>query len=162
MLPAVATWRLLLTNSSMPTENPLFDKAETQLIVATIQEAEKRTSGEIKVHIEAQCPDEDVMERAKVVFGELSLHNTKDRNGVLFYLAHQDRKFAVLGDKGIYEKVPQDFWESTKEKLRAHFKKNEFAEGLCEGIEEAGQQLRIYFPYQAADTNELPDDLSLG
>ena len=162
MLPAVATWRLLLTNSSMPTENPLFDKAETQLIVATIQEAEKRTSGEIKVHIEAQCPDEDVMERAKVVFGELSLHNTKDRNGVLFYLAHQDRKFAVLGDKGIYEKVPQDFWESTKEKLRAHFKKNEFAEGLCEGIEEAGQQLRTYFPFQSDDTNELPDDVSFG
>jgi len=146
----------------MPTENPLFGKAETQRIVAAIQEAEKRTSGEIKVHIETQCPDEDVMERAKVVFGELSLHNTKDRNGVLFYLAHQDRKFAVLGDKGIYEKVPQDFWESTKGKLRAHFKKNEFAEGLCEGIEEAGQQLRIYFPYQAADTNELPDDLSFG
>lgn len=146
----------------MSTTDPLFGKPETQRIVATIMEAEKRTSGEIKVHIEARCPNEDVMDRAKVVFGELSLHNTKDRNGVLFYLAHEDRKFAVLGDKGIYEKVPTDFWESTKGKLRAHFKKNEFVEGLCEGIEEAGQQLRTYFPYQSDDTNELPDDVSFG
>ena len=142
--------------------HPLFGKEEQQRIVATIQEAEKQTSGEIKVHIEARCPDADVMERAKTVFGELGLHTTKEQNGVLLYLAHEDRKFAVLGDKGINEKVPSDFWESTKEKLRAHFKKNEFTEGLCEGIEEAGQQLKKFFPYQADDTNELPDDVSFG
>ena len=142
--------------------HPLFGKEQQQRIVATIQEAEKQTSGEIKVHIEARCPDADVMERAKTVFGELGLHTTKEQNGVLLYLAHEDRKFAVLGDKGINEKVPSDFWESTKEKLRAHFKKNEFTEGLCEGIEEAGQQLKKFFPYQADDANELPYDVSFG
>lgn len=142
--------------------HPLFGKEEQQLIVSAIQKAENRTSGEIKVHIEERCPVADVMERAKAVFGELGLHTTKEQNGVLFYLAHEDRKFAVLGDKGINEKVPADFWESTKEKLRAHFKKNEFTEGLCEGIEEAGQQLKKFFPYQADDTNELPDGVSFG
>lgn len=146
----------------MAQAHPLFGKEEQKRIVATIQEAEKQTSGEIKVHIEARCPDADVMERAKTVFGELGLHTTKEQNGVLLYLAHEDRKFAVLGDKGIDEKVPDDFWESTKEKLRAHFKKNEFTEGLCEGIEEAGQQLKKFFPYQADDINELPDDVSFG
>ncbi len=146
----------------MATENLLFGKEEEHRIVATIQKAEQQTSGEIKVHIEAHCPDADVMERAKVVFGELGLHNTKDRNGVLFYLADQDRKFAVLGDKGIYDKVPADFWESTKEKLRVRFKNNEFTEGLCEGVEEAGWQLKKYFPYQTDDSNELPDDVSFG
>ncbi len=139
-----------------------FDKDDQKQIVEAIQEAEKQTSGEIKVHIEKNCPDVDVMERAKTVFASLGMHTTKDQNGVLFYLAYEDRKFAVLGDKGIYEKVPHDFWESTKEKLREHFKKNEFTEGLCEGIEEAGIQLKKYFPYQSDDTNELPDDISFG
>ncbi len=140
----------------------LFGKEEQQLIVSAIQKAENRTSGEIKVHIEEHCPDADVMERAKTVFGELGLHTTKEQNGVLLYLAYADRKFAVLGDKGIYEKVPHDFWESTKEKLGAHFKKNEFVEGLCEGIEEAGLQLKKFFPYQSDDINELPDGVSFG
>lgn len=146
----------------MATAHPLFGKEEQQRIVNAIQEAEKRTSGEIKVHIEQFCPDQDVMERAKTIFGELGLHTTKDQNGVLFYLAYEDRKFAVLGDKGIHERVPAGFWESTKEKLREHFRKNEFAEGLCQGIEEAGYQLRTFFPYQSNDSNELPDDVSFG
>jgi uncharacterized membrane protein len=139
-----------------------FDKDDQKQIVAAIQEAERQTSGEIKVHIEKNCPDADVMERAKVVFGTLGMHTTKDQNGVLFYLAYEDRKFAILGDKGIYEKVPQGFWESTREKMREHFRKHEFTEGLCEGILEAGSQLKKYFPYQSDDTNELPDDVSFG
>ncbi|TDB68824.1 TPM domain-containing protein [Arundinibacter roseus] len=146
----------------MSKAHPLFGKEEQDQIVQAIQEAEKQTSGEIKVHIEQHCPDADVMERAKVVFGELGMHTTQFQNGVLFYLAYQDRKFAVLGDKGIYEKVPHDFWESTKDKLRLHFKASEFSIGLCEGILEAGLQLKKYFPYQSDDTNELPDDVSFG
>lgn len=146
----------------MSTPHLLFGKEDQKRIVNAIQEAELQTSGEVKVHIEQHCPDANVMERAKTVFASLGMHTTKDQNGVLFYLAYGDRKFAVLGDKGIYERVPHDFWESTKEKLRTHFKKDAFTEGLCEGIAEAGQQLKKYFPYQSDDTNELPDDLSFG
>lgn len=146
----------------MSTAHPLFGKDEQSKITTSIQEAEKKTSGEIKVHIEAHCPDNDVMERAKMVFGQLGMHTTQEQNGVLFYLAYEDRKFAVLGDKGIYEKVPADFWESTKEKLRTHFKQGEFTKGLCEGIVEAGLQLKKFFPYQSDDINELPDDISFG
>jgi uncharacterized membrane protein len=146
----------------MSTAHPLFGKEEQTQITASIQEAEKNTSGEIKVHIEANCPDSDVMERAKIIFGQLGMHTTQEQNGVLFYLAYQDRKFAVLGDKGIYEKVPTDFWESTKEKLRTHFKQGDFTKGLCEGITEAGLQLKKFFPYQSDDINELPDDVSFG
>lgn len=146
----------------MSTAHPLFGKEEQTLITRSIQEAENKTSGEIKVHIEAHCPDGDVMERAKMVFGQLGMHTTQEKNGVLFYLAYQDRKFAILGDKGIYEKVPADFWESTKEKLRTHFKVGDFTQGLCEGIGEAGLQLKKFFPYQSDDINELPDDISFG
>lgn len=146
----------------MPTESPFFIEEEQQHIIEAIRQAEKQTSGEVKVHIEKKCPAEDVMERAKEVFGLLNMHLTEERNGVLFYLAYEDRKFAVLGDKGIYEKVSLDFWDSTKDLLRSHFSKNQFSEGLCKGIAEAGLQLKKHFPYQSDDTNELPDDISFG
>lgn len=146
----------------MPADSHFFGEEEQQLIVAAIREAEKQTSGEIKVHIEKKCPADDVLDRAKEVFGLLDMHLTKDRNAVLFYLAYEDRKFAVLGDKGINEKVPSNFWDTTKDHLRSHFSQSRYAKGLCEGIQEAGSQLKIHFPYSSDDVNELPDDISFG
>ena len=146
----------------MASESPFFTDVQQQQIILAIQQAEKKTSGEVKVHIEKTCPVKDVMERAKEVFLFLHLHETAQRNGVLFYLAHEDRKFAVLGDKGINEKVPADFWNSTKDLLREYFAKGQFTEGLSKGIEEAGIQLKTHFPYNADDINELPDDISFG
>jgi len=145
----------------MAADSLFFGEEEQTHIVAAIREAEKQTSGEIRVHIEKKCAI-DVLDRAKEVFGLLNLHLTKDHNGVLFYLAYEDRKFAVLGDKGIFEKVPADFWNSTKDLLRTHFAGNHFAEGLCLGIQEAGKQLKTHFPYSSDDINELPDDISFG
>ncbi|MHA4736670.1 TPM domain-containing protein [Dyadobacter sp. MSC1_007] len=146
----------------MAAEPVFFNDEEQQYIIEAIQEAEKQTSGEVKVHIEKKCPNEDVMERAKEVFLALHLHETAESNGVLFYLAYEDRKFAVLGDKGIDEKVTADFWNSTKELLRSHFAKGEYKEGLSRGIREAGIQLKKHFPFQSGDINELPDDISFG
>ena len=146
----------------MAAEPVFFNDEEQQYIIEAIQEAEKQTSGEVKVHIEKKCPNEDVMERAKEVFLALRLHETAESNGVLFYLAYEDRKFAVLGDKGIDDKVTADFWNSTKDLLRSHFAKGEYKEGLSKGIQEAGIQLKKHFPYQSGDINELPDDISFG
>jgi uncharacterized membrane protein len=146
----------------MATDSLFFSETDQQRIIEAIQQAEKRTSGEVKVHIEKKCPAPDVMERAKEVFLFLNLNRTALQNGVLFYLAYEDRKFAVLGDKGINEKVPGDFWNSTKDLLRQHFAKGEFMEGLVHGIAEAGIQLKTHFPYNADDINELPDDISFG
>jgi uncharacterized membrane protein len=146
----------------MPAESLFFGEEEQQLIIQAIREAEMQTSGEIKVHIEKKCAHADVMDRAREVFGLLQLHKTEAHNGVLFYLAYEDRKFAILGDKGIYEKVSVNFWDSTKDLLRSHFSSNQFAKGLCAGIGEAGIQLKLHFPYQAGDINELPDDISFG
>ncbi|WP_018617903.1 TPM domain-containing protein [Spirosoma luteum] len=139
--------------------NP-FTADEQQRIVASIRQAERNTSGEIRVHVEAHCTTADPVQRAIDVFAHLGMHQTKDQNGVLFYLAHADRKFAVVGDKGIDAKVPADFWETTKDLLRSHFAKGAYADGLSRGIEQAGQQLKQYFPYASDDTNELADDIS--
>lgn len=140
----------------------LLSESQKNKVVEAITQAELQTSGEVRVHIEEHCPQPDVLERAKQVFTELGMRRTELQNGVLFYLSVNDRKFAIIGDKGIDEKVPAGFWESTRDLLRAHFVKNQFAEGLCAGIEEAGKQLKNFFPRQSDDINELPNDISFG
>lgn len=134
---------------------------EKEQITEAIREAEKNTSGEIRVHIELKCKG-DVLDRAAYLFEKLKMHQTKLRNGVLFYLAVSDRKFAILGDSGINKVTPENFWDEIKDKMTEFFRENQFAPGLVEGIKMAGEALKQHFPYKADDTNELPDDLSFG
>lgn len=143
-------------------QNLPFSEIDQERILAAIRTAEMATSGEVRVHIEQTCPEKDVMERAKQVFAQLGMHQTELKNGVLFYLAFSDRKFAVLGDKGIDERVPVGFWDSIRDQMRTHFIKQDFSEGLSTGVEQAGQQLKKYFPRQDDDSNELSDDISFG
>ena len=131
------------------------------LITKAIEEAEHQTSGEIRVHIESKCKEE-VLDRAAWLFKKLKMNETKDRNGVLIYLSINDRKFAILGDSGINKVVPDGFWNEIKEMMIGHFGRGEFAVGLINGIEKAGQQLKQYFPWQTDDTNELSDEISYG
>jgi uncharacterized membrane protein len=137
----------------------LFDEAQQKAIVDSIKAAELNTSGEIQVHIENVCKKE-VMDRATEVFELLNMHKTALRNGVLFYLAVKDKKFAILGDAGINAVVAPDFWESIKLGMQTKFRQGEFTIGLCEGIRKAGEELKNHFPYQSDDVNELPDDIS--
>lgn len=140
----------------------LFSQEDRTIIISAIQVAEKKTSGEIQVHIENHCSG-DVMDRAAEVFETLKMHQTQDRNAVLFYLAVEDHRFAILGDSGINHVVPNDFWENIKDKMLIEFKKGKFTEGLKTGIEMCGLQLKSHFPFeQKGDINELPDEISFG
>lgn len=123
--------------------------------------SEKNTSGEIRVHLENHCHG-DVLDRAALLFETLKMHKTDKRNGVLFYLAVEDRKFAILGDAGINAVTPDNFWDKIKEKMLISFSEGKFSEGLCTGIQMAGEALQEHFPYQKTDVNELTDDLSYG
>ena len=136
-----------------------FTSEQQAKILDAVREAEKATSGEIRVHIESGCP-EDVLDRAAWIFKKLGMHKTAERNGVLFYLAVTDRKFAVIGDSGINAKVPANFWDSVKELLRNEFVAGRFTEGLSDGILLAGQQLKSHFPHRLDDKNELSDEIS--
>lgn len=136
-----------------------FTSDQQSQIISAIKEAELATSGEVRVHIENHCKKE-VLERAAEVFANLKMHKTALRNGVLFYLAVKDKKFAILGDVGINKVVPANFWDAIKSNTIEKFKKNDFANGLSEAIIEAGKQLKINFPYQSDDINELPDEIS--
>ncbi len=138
-----------------------LSKEEEQDIVQAILEAEKNTSGEIRVHIEAHTRL-DHIDRAKEVFKMLKMGNTKEENGVLIYLAVNDRKFSIYGDRGIDKVVSDDFWDSTRDAIQTQFKKNDFKQGIIDGILKAGKELRTHFPWQQGDINELSDEVSKG
>jgi uncharacterized membrane protein len=136
-----------------------FTKEQQALIRNAIKEAEASTSGEIRVHIETSL-SEDVLDRAAWIFNKIGMHRTEERNGVLFYLAVGNRKFAVIGDGGINARVPDEFWNDIRSVIEKYFSEEKFAEGLVEGIIMTGSQLKEYFPHKASDINELPDDIS--
>ncbi|WP_350293878.1 TPM domain-containing protein [uncultured Croceitalea sp.] len=134
---------------------------EEQEIVNAILEAEKNTSGEIRVHIEASAKI-DHFSRAQQVFHFLKMDNTKDENGVLIYVAVEDKKFVIYGDKGIDKAVPRGFWDNTKEVISKRFKEGDFKQGIIEGVLKAGKELEAHFPWNHNDTNELSDAISKG
>ncbi|WP_299275554.1 TPM domain-containing protein [uncultured Psychroserpens sp.] len=134
---------------------------EEQEIIEAIRIAEKNTSGEIRIHIERNSKIE-AFERAMEVFHYLKMDNTKLQNGVLIYIAVDDRTFVIYGDKGINDVVPTNFWDATKDVMQSHFKANRFKQGLIEGVLQAGQQLEEHFPWIHGDTNELPNEISKG
>jgi uncharacterized membrane protein len=137
-------------------------KEEEQAIVEAIRMAEKETSGEIRVHIE-KTTSKVPYDRALEVFHDLGMDATELHNGVLIYLAVEDHKFVICGDKGINDVVPEDFWDCTKEAMAAQFRTKNFKQGLIDGIARAGEQLQKYFPYdQDGDTNELSNEISKG
>lgn len=137
----------------------ILNREEDHRIVKAIKQAEKNTSGEIKVHIENHCKG-NVEERSLFVFNRLKLNKTKLRNGVLIYLAVKDHKFAILGDEGINKVVEDGFWNDVKDLMQSRFKENRFADGLEESIMRCGEKLKNFFPYQSDDTNEIPDNIS--
>lgn len=138
-----------------------FTEEQKEAMVAAIREAEKNTSGEIRIHIENHTRKE-VLDRAAQVFAELKMHKTALRNGVLIYIALEDRKLAILGDAGINIKVPDNYWNDIINRLVNDFKQGDACGGICKAVHSMGQQLKKFFPYQADDINELPDELSFG
>ncbi|HLP92542.1 MAG TPA: TPM domain-containing protein [Saprospiraceae bacterium] len=141
----------------------LFTKAEEARIVETIRQAERGTSGEIRLYVEDFCLKDHPVEQAAELFQLFGMHHTKDRNAVLIYLAQKSHHFAIWGDAGIHEKVGHLFWEEEKKILKAHFQQDMAAEGVCQAIRLIGDRLRAYFP--AADDNnenELPDEIIYG
>ena len=136
-----------------------FSEDDRKTIVAAIKKAEGLTSGEIRVHIQPET--ERVLDDAAETFATLGIHKTHLRNGVLFFLATESKKFAILGDAGINARVPEGFWNEISASMSALFKQGQFAKGLEEGILMAGKALQTHFPYdETTDKNELSDDIS--
>lgn len=145
----------------MPYIEDFLTTLEEQEIVGAIRIAERETSGEIRVHIEQEC-NIDSYERALDVFHILKMDNTKEQNGVLIYVAVDNKTFVIIGDQGINNVVDSNFWNSTRDKIASQFKSGSFKQGLIDGITEAGKVLSTYFPWEHGDKNELDNTISKG
>jgi uncharacterized membrane protein len=138
-----------------------LDPGDEERVLEAIRAFEKRTSGEIRVHLSDRVRG-DVMEAAQRVFEELGMTATRERNGVLFFVAVPSRRFAVLGDSGIDAAVREGFWSDCVARVRERFAEERYADGLVEGIRMAGEALAEVFPYREDDVNELDDSISRG
>lgn len=140
-----------------------FSEAEKQQLVTAIQNAERQTSGEIRLFVESRCRFVNALDRAQELFVQLRMDQTAERNATLVYVAVKDRQAAVFGDEGIHQKVGTLYWEDEVKKMLLHFKKDHLADGLCEVVSDLGGALRFYFPYNPeTDKNELPDEIVFG
>lgn len=141
----------------------LFTQEEETRIIAAIRQAERGTSGEIRLFVEDFCLRDHPVERAEEVFQLFGMFNTKARNAVLIYLAEKSRHFAIWGDAGIHERVGFQFWQHEKDLMREHFQRDEAAEGICKAVYLIGARLRDHFPTdENHDDNELPDEIIYG
>lgn len=139
-------------------EDFLTAKQEKEIVLA-IREAERNTSGEIRVHIESSTQISHY-KRAIEVFRMLKMYNTLQRNAVLIYIAVNDHKFVIYGDKAINKIVPNNFWDATKNIIQDYFKKGEFKQGIVEGILKVGKELKTHFPWTVDDIDELSNEIS--
>ena len=142
---------------------PLTDFLTTdqqQRIVDAIGAAERRTSGEIRVHIEPKCKSADPVKRAVKVFDALRMYETRERNGVLIYVAYESRKFAIIGDCGINNRVPDGFWDEERDTLLKSLRDGNADDGICQVIAQVGENLAEYFPWTPDDINEQSDEIS--
>lgn len=139
-----------------------FSEADEQRIVEAIQQAERRTSGEIRIYIEHRCKFVDPVDRAAELFFGLRMEETQDRNGVLIYLAMKDRQLAIFGDEGIHQIVGSEFWNREVAKILAEFGTLHYVDGITAIIRDIGEVLQEKFPYHSEDRNELPDNIIFG
>lgn len=144
-------------------KKPLFTEAENEQIVNAIQEAERQTSGEIRIFIESRCKYVDALDRATEIFNNLQMGKTELRNGVLFYLAVKDKQLAIFADKGIHEAAGNNYWQNAVKDIISVFTKDSLVAGITTSIYKIGQALKEHFPYDKdVDKNELPDEIVFG
>jgi uncharacterized membrane protein len=140
-----------------------FSDEENRRVVAAIQEAERRTSGEVRVFVEKRCRFIDPLMRAQEIFLSLKMTETAQRNAVLVYIAMKDRQLAIYGDEGIHTKVGDAFWNNEVQKMLGQFNGENYTEGLVQIISDIGEALVTHFPYDGStDKNELPDEIVFG
>ena len=139
-----------------------FTKEEEERMVEAIRSAELQTSGEIRLFVESKCTFINPVDRAVELFGELNMHETKDRNAVILYIAIKDRQMAIYGDQGIHQKLGQEFWNKEVALILSEFNKQHYVDGICKILGDIGIALKENFPYEREDINELPDGIVFG
>jgi uncharacterized membrane protein len=143
------------------TQKEFLEKIDQPRIVSAIAAAEKRTSGEIRVHVQPKVHGAEIRAVAERTFERLGMTKTALRNGVLLFIASEEQRFVILGDAEIHDKVPAGFWDEIAAKLTVRFKAGDFTDGIVEAIHAAGEQLMTYFPRATNDTDELSNEINI-
>ena len=139
-----------------------FTAEEQRRMVDAIQNAEKNTSGEVRVFVEGKCSYVNAVDRAQEIFFKLQMDKTKDRNAVLLYMAIDDHQLALFADEGIYQRLGADYWNKEVQTILSSFTKHDILGGICRGVTDIGDALKEQFPYETADRNEIPDEIIFG
>ena len=143
-------------------KSQFFTAEQQHQMVLAVQQAEKNTSGEVRIFVESKCEYMNAVDRAKEIFFHLKMEKTKDRNAVLLYMAMDDRQLALFADEGIYQRLGQEYWDEKVKKITSAFTKDDHTDGVCMVVTEIGEALKTEFPYQSNDKNELPDEIVFG
>ena len=145
----------------------LFSDADLEAIAAAVAAAERETSGEIRVHLERRLPrtrgaaPPDALARATEVFNRLGMHATAERNGVLVYLAVDDRKLAIAGDSGVHARVGDEYWQRVRDAMVERLRRGQPRDAVLHAVVEVGEVLRRFFPRRPEDRDELSNRVSL-
>ena len=140
-----------------------FSAEDNKQIVEAIRIAEKETSGEVRIYVEGANPYMDALDRAKEIFFQLKMENTKERNAVLLYIAMDDHQLALFADEGIYKRVGANYWDNAVRNMIASFSKDNISNGIEKCVTQIGETLKSEFPYHSiSDKNELPDEIVFG
>lgn len=139
-----------------------FSPAEQQQLVEAIKAAEKNTSGEVRVFVEGRCKYVDAVDRAREIFYDLEMQETKERNAVLLYIALDDHQLALFADEGVYNRLGANYWHDEVRKMISSFTRHDYIAGICSVVQDIGLALQTEFPYESSDKNELPDDIIFG
>ena len=141
----------------------LFSHDDLAAIGTAVAEAEHGTSGEIRVHLERRLPrTTDALTRAMHVFTRLGMEATAERNAVLIYLAVEDRRLAIVGDRGVHARVGDEYWQRVRDAMVARLRAGAPRDALVHAVTDVGMVLRKFFPRRPDDRNELSDEVSLG
>lgn len=144
-------------------KKPFFSSEENEHIVHAIKEAERQTSGELRVFVESRCKYVDPLDRAAELFSKLQMEKTALRNGVLFYVAVKDKQLAIFADSGIHAATGDKYWKESVQHILSVFSKESVSAGITASVAKIGDALKINFPYdEAVDKNELPDEIIFG
>ena len=147
---------------SFSKKSKFFTVEQQHQMVEAVQQAEKNTSGEVRIFVESKCEYMDAVDRARDIFFSLKMEKTNDRNAVLLYIAIDDRQLALFADEGIYQRLGKEYWDIEVKKMINSFTKDDYTGGVCLVVNEIGQALKAEFPYQNSDKNELPDQIVFG
>ncbi len=141
-------------------QNDFLAQLDAARVKEAIESAEKRTSGEIRVHIQPKSQG-NPRGTAERTFERLGMTKTELRNGVMLFIASEEQQFVILGDRGINEKVPATFWDEITAHLTECFKEHRFTDGVVDTIHRAGEALVAFFPLANDDHDELSNEISV-